>query len=72
MLRGRGGCYKHSFYGIASHRSVTTRPEAHQSLSVTAQLEADRSLSVKLLRGQSRAANASFVTVWSRERRLCA
>ena len=20
MLRGRGGCYKHTFYGIESHR----------------------------------------------------
>ncbi len=22
MLRGRGGCYKHTFYGIASHRCM--------------------------------------------------
>ena len=26
MLRGRGGCYKHSFYGIASHRCMETTP----------------------------------------------
>ena len=26
MLRGRGGCYKHSFYGIASHRCMEATP----------------------------------------------
>ena len=26
MLRGRGGCYKHSFYGIESHRCMETTP----------------------------------------------
>mgnify|MGYP001800372747 FL=1 len=26
MLRGRGGCYKHAFYGIASHRCMETTP----------------------------------------------
>lgn len=26
MLRGRGGCYKHTFYGIASHRCMETTP----------------------------------------------
>lgn len=26
MLRGRGGCYKHSFYGIASHQCMETTP----------------------------------------------
>ncbi|XP_047390368.1 S-adenosyl-L-methionine-dependent tRNA 4-demethylwyosine synthase TYW1-like isoform X2 [Sciurus carolinensis] len=26
MLRGRGGCYKHTFYGIESHRCVETTP----------------------------------------------
>eukprot|EP00095_Tigriopus_kingsejongensis_P005660 snap_masked-scaffold209_size256900-processed-gene-0.8 protein:Tk05660 transcript:snap_masked-scaffold209_size256900-processed-gene-0.8-mRNA-1 annotation:"trna wybutosine-synthesizing protein 1 homolog" len=26
MMRGRGGCYKHSFYGIASHRCMETTP----------------------------------------------
>lgn len=25
MLRGRGGCYKHSFYGIASHRCMEVK-----------------------------------------------
>ncbi|KAK3758165.1 hypothetical protein RRG08_060822 [Elysia crispata] len=26
MLRGRGGCYKHTFYGIESHRCMETTP----------------------------------------------
>lgn len=26
MLRGRGGCYKHSFYGIDSHRCMESTP----------------------------------------------
>ena len=26
MLRGRGGCYKHSFYGIESHRCMEATP----------------------------------------------
>ena len=26
MLRGRGGCYKHAFYGIESHRCMETTP----------------------------------------------
>jgi tRNA wybutosine-synthesizing protein 1 len=26
MLRGRGGCYKHTFYGIMSHRCMETTP----------------------------------------------
>ncbi|CAN6932182.1 unnamed protein product [Brassica oleracea] len=26
QLRGRGGCYKHSFYGIESHRCMETTP----------------------------------------------
>ncbi|XP_077578587.1 S-adenosyl-L-methionine-dependent tRNA 4-demethylwyosine synthase TYW1 [Stigmatopora nigra] len=26
MLRGRGGCYKHTFYGIQSHRCMETTP----------------------------------------------
>jgi len=26
MLRGRGGCYKHTFYGIASHRCMEMTP----------------------------------------------
>ncbi|PAA68710.1 hypothetical protein BOX15_Mlig019280g1, partial [Macrostomum lignano] len=26
MLRGRGGCYKHAFYGIASHRCMEATP----------------------------------------------
>ena len=26
MLRGRGGCYKHTFYGIASHQCMETTP----------------------------------------------
>ena len=26
MLRGRGGCYKHTFYGIESHRYMETTP----------------------------------------------
>ena len=26
MMRGRGGCYKHSFYGIESHRCMETTP----------------------------------------------
>jgi len=26
MLRGRGGCYKHSFYGIASHQCMEMTP----------------------------------------------
>jgi len=26
MMRGRGGCYKHTFYGIASHRCMETTP----------------------------------------------
>ncbi|XP_063002599.1 S-adenosyl-L-methionine-dependent tRNA 4-demethylwyosine synthase TYW1-like [Elgaria multicarinata webbii] len=26
MLRGRGGCYKHTFYGIESHRCLETTP----------------------------------------------
>ncbi|MBZ3878892.1 S-adenosyl-L-methionine-dependent tRNA 4-demethylwyosine synthase [Sciurus carolinensis] len=26
MLRGRGGCYKHTFYGIESHRCVEATP----------------------------------------------
>jgi tRNA wybutosine-synthesizing protein 1 len=26
MLRGRGGCYKHTFYGIASHRCIEATP----------------------------------------------
>lgn len=26
MLRGRGGCYKHTFYGIASHRCMELTP----------------------------------------------
>ena len=26
MLRGRGGCYKHTFYGIDSHRCMETTP----------------------------------------------
>ncbi|XP_068010528.1 S-adenosyl-L-methionine-dependent tRNA 4-demethylwyosine synthase TYW1-like isoform X2 [Melanerpes formicivorus] len=26
MLRGRGGCYKHSFYGIQSHRCMEATP----------------------------------------------
>ena len=26
MLRGRGGCYKHTFYGIESHRCIETTP----------------------------------------------
>lgn len=26
MLRGRGGCYKHSFYGIESHRCMEMTP----------------------------------------------
>ena len=26
MLRGRGGCYKHSFYGIASHQCMESTP----------------------------------------------
>ena len=26
MLRGRGGCYKHTFYGIASHRCMEATP----------------------------------------------
>ncbi|KAI3384706.1 hypothetical protein SNEBB_010971 [Seison nebaliae] len=26
MLRGRGGCYKHTFYGIASHRCMEVTP----------------------------------------------
>lgn len=26
MLRGRGGCYKHTFYGIASHLCMETTP----------------------------------------------
>uniref|UniRef100_A0A8C2KMI1 tRNA 4-demethylwyosine synthase (AdoMet-dependent) n=1 Tax=Cyprinus carpio TaxID=7962 RepID=A0A8C2KMI1_CYPCA len=26
MLRGRGGCYKHTFYGIESHRRMETTP----------------------------------------------
>ncbi|GLH12885.1 NADPH--cytochrome P450 reductase [Gryllus bimaculatus] len=26
MLRGRGGCYKHSFYGIQSHQCMETTP----------------------------------------------
>lgn len=26
MLRGRGGCYKHSFYNIASHQCMETTP----------------------------------------------
>lgn len=26
MMRGRGGCYKHTFYGIESHRCMETTP----------------------------------------------
>ena len=26
MLRGRGGCYKHTFYGIESHRCMESTP----------------------------------------------
>eukprot|EP00040_Diaphanoeca_grandis_P005602 m.33632 g.33632 ORF g.33632 m.33632 type:complete len:806 (+) comp16849_c0_seq3:36-2453(+) len=26
MMRGRGGCYKHAFYGIESHRCMETTP----------------------------------------------
>lgn len=26
MLRGRGGCYKHTFYGIESHRCMEMTP----------------------------------------------
>jgi tRNA wybutosine-synthesizing protein 1 len=26
MLRGRGGCYKHTFYGIASHQCMEATP----------------------------------------------
>jgi tRNA wybutosine-synthesizing protein 1 len=26
MLRGRGGCYKHTFYGIESHRCMEATP----------------------------------------------
>ena len=26
MLRGRGGCYKHAFYGIESHRCMEATP----------------------------------------------
>jgi len=26
QLRGRGGCYKHSFYGIESHRCMEATP----------------------------------------------
>eukprot|EP00056_Hartaetosiga_gracilis_P009899 m.143863 g.143863 ORF g.143863 m.143863 type:complete len:813 (-) comp13217_c0_seq4:270-2708(-) len=26
MIRGRGGCYKHTFYGIESHRCMETTP----------------------------------------------
>ncbi|KAI9209877.1 tRNA wybutosine-synthesizing protein 1 [Polychytrium aggregatum] len=26
MVRGRGGCYKHTFFGIASHRCMETTP----------------------------------------------
>lgn len=26
MLRGRGGCYKHTFYGIESHRCMEVTP----------------------------------------------
>lgn len=26
MLRGRGGCYKHTFYGIQSHRCMESTP----------------------------------------------
>eukprot|EP00124_Ichthyophonus_hoferi_P003264 Ihof_evm2s274 gene=Ihof_evmTU2s274 len=26
MMRGRGGCYKHTFYGIASHQCMETTP----------------------------------------------
>lgn len=26
MLRGRGGCYKHAFYGIASHQCMEATP----------------------------------------------
>ena len=26
MLRGRGGCYKHSFYGIQSHQCMEMTP----------------------------------------------
>ena len=26
MMRGRGGCYKHAFYDIASHRCMEATP----------------------------------------------
>jgi tRNA wybutosine-synthesizing protein 1 len=36
MLRGRGGCYKHTFYGIASHRcmEVTCHPASPPLLTL--------------------------------------
>lgn len=35
MLRGRGGCYKHTNYGIESHRCMETTPSLGTALLIT-------------------------------------